>query len=70
MATNKAVAKKVVPAVKTATKKVRTHAYLFVEKNNYSKVVSDLANSGATIVAITTNSDTRNSFDIHYFTEK
>jgi hypothetical protein len=50
------------------TKGVKTHGLLWVEKNNYAAKVSALANSGATIIGVTVNQDTRNSWDIHYYT--
>lgn len=65
-ATAKTTAPKPAPA-----KKVKTHGYITVDKNNYTPKVSELANTpGTTILGVTVNPNVLNSFDIHYFTIK
>ena len=50
-------------------KKLKHYAFVTVDKNNYPKVVSALANEqGATIVSVTANLQVMNSYDVHYFT--
>jgi hypothetical protein len=49
-------------------KRLKTYNFITVDKNYYSQEVSKLANNGATIYAVTTNPDVRNSYDVHYFT--
>lgn len=58
-------------AKKPAAKKTaKTHAFITVDKNSYTREVSALANSGATIIAVTVNQNLMNSFDVHFFNEK
>jgi hypothetical protein len=58
-----AAAKKPGPA-----KKLKQYGYITVDKNNYTKNVSELANQpGVTILNVTTNPNVLNSFDVHYF---
>ena len=76
MASENAAAPATAPVKKTVTagattKKVKTHAFVTVDKNNYTKVVSALANEqGATVISVTANLQVMNSYDVHYYTVK
>lgn len=62
----KPVTKKAAPA---PVAKNRTYSFVIVDKNNYSRVVSELVNNQkAQIVAILTDPNVMNSFSVHYFT--
>ena len=60
-----------VKKVAAPVKKLKTYSFVTVDKNNYTKVVSALANDeGATIINVSANLQVMNSYDVHYYTTK